>query len=344
MGTGSMVINTPLRAVSSEITLENILYTPTVGYTLVSLGALNSLGYHMSIDAGELEIMSPAGSVVAHIPRMAHGLYCVSHEEGGYAVEVVSVMELHRQMGHIVPASTCKLVEDGLVTGIVLDPESREEHCDACIYAHATPQPVLKVRISQQATQFRDEVHTDVWGPAPVSMRRGHRFFITFTDDAMHYTVTFLLAHKGDALNAYRSFEAWARTQNLCAAIKVLHLDHSGEYLSTTFDKHLMDAGTVRRLTIHDTLQLNGIAECLNRTLMEKVHALLHTSGMLQNLWGKALRHSTWLKNCTSTRALGDKMPWQAVYSTPPSLNSLKCFGETAWVHDASGSKLDACA
>jgi hypothetical protein len=68
MGTGSMVIHTPLRAASLEITLENILYAPAVGYALVSLSALNSLGYHMSIDTRELEITSPAGSVIVHIP------------------------------------------------------------------------------------------------------------------------------------------------------------------------------------------------------------------------------------------------------------------------------------
>jgi hypothetical protein len=264
MGTGSMVIHTPLGATSSEITLENVLYTPAVGYTLVSLGALDSLGYHMSIDTGELEITSPAGSVVARVPRTMRGLYRVSHEEGGYAVEVVSVMEVHRRMGHIAPASACKLVEDGLVTGIALDPKSHEEHCDTCIYACMTRQPVPKVRISEQASHFSDEIHTDVWGPAPVSMHRGHRFFITFMDDATRYTITFLLMHKGDALNAYRSFEAWARTQNLCTAIKVLRSDRGGEYLSTAFDKHLADAGTVCRLTVRNTPQLNGVAERLN--------------------------------------------------------------------------------
>ncbi len=62
---------------------------------------------------------------------------------------------------------------------------------------------------------------------------------------------------------------------------------------------------------------------------MEKVCTLLHTSRMLQNLWGEALCHSTWLKNHTSMQALGGKTPWQAVYSMPPNLTSLKCFSET---------------
>jgi hypothetical protein len=253
VGTGSMVIHAPLGAASSEITLENVLYTPAVGYTLISLSALDSLGYHMSIDAGHLEITSPASSVIVRILRTACGLYRISHEEGSYAVEVISIMELHCRMGHIMPASARKLIEDGLVIGIALDPELHKEHCNACIYVHATRQPVPKVCVSEQASHFGDEIHTDVWGPAPISTCQGRHFFITFMDYATHYTITFLLVHKGDTLNVYRSFEAWVCTQNLCTAIKVLCSDRGSEYLSTTFDKHLAGAGTTHWLTVHDT-------------------------------------------------------------------------------------------
>jgi len=72
-----------------------------------------------------------------------------------------------------------------------------------------------------------------------------------------------------------------------------LQPDRGGEYLSNAFSKHLADAGTARRLTIHDSPQLNGVAEHLNCTLVEKVRALLHMAGLPQNLWGEALRHST---------------------------------------------------
>src|SRR5258708_37735389 len=91
-------------------------------------------------------------------------------------------------------------------------------------------------------------------------------FRSTFTDDAMRYTVTFLMCTKDEALGAYKSYEAWATTQQHCRAIKVLCSDRGGEYLSKDFDQHLAKSGTARKLTAHDTPQLNGIAECLNRT------------------------------------------------------------------------------
>lgn len=345
VGTGNMVVSTPNGDGHSQLTLENVLHVPSVGYMLVSLGALDGLGYRIAISDGHLEIQSRTGERLGRIARTARGLYRVSHEgEEGHAVEVVSIMELHRHMGHIAPASIRKLVKGGLVIGLALDPNSREEHCEACIFARATRKPVPKVRVSPQAKQFGDEIHTDIGGPTRVATRSGRRFYITFTDDATRYTFAYLLPYKSDALTVYKRFEAWALTQGHCTAIKVLHSDRGGEYLSDEFSEHLTNAGTVRRLTVHDTPQLNGIAEHLNQTLWEKVRALLHMAQLPQNMWGEALWHANWLKNRSSTRALGGIMPWQALYGSPPNLSNLKRFGEAVWVHDASGSKLDARA
>ncbi|KAF8259163.1 hypothetical protein EI94DRAFT_1494832, partial [Lactarius quietus] len=130
---------------------------------LISLGALDTLSYHIAIGGGHHKITSQGGEHLARVMCTVRGLYCVLHKgEAGYAVEVISVMELHHRMGHIAPASARKLVTDGLLTGIALD---CNEHCKACIYACATGKPVPKLRVSEQSKQFGDEIHTNVWGP-----------------------------------------------------------------------------------------------------------------------------------------------------------------------------------
>ena len=83
-----------------------------------------------------------------------------------------------------------------------------------------------------------------------------------------------MLKTKDQVLASYKSFEAWAIAQQHCTGIKMLHSDRRGEYLSKAFDEHLAAAGMVRRLTTHNTLQLNDVAERLNRMLLECVHAL----------------------------------------------------------------------
>ncbi len=183
-----------------------------------------------------------------------------------------------------------------------------------------------------------------MWGPSSVATKNGYRYFITFTDDATHYTVTYPLKLKADALDTYKSFESWALTQQLCPAIHVLHSDHSGEYLSAAFDKHLQSTGTARRLTIHDSPALNGVAERLNRTLVERIRAFTHSSGMPRFLWGEALKHATWLKNRMATRALDNITPFQVLFGTPPDLSRLHGWGNTVWVHENTGNKLDARA
>ena len=97
--------------------------------------------------------------------------------------------------------------------------------CDACIFAHATRQPVPKVQISPPAQHFGDKIHTNVWGPSSTPMHQGQKYFITFTNNVMQYTVTFLMWTKDEALEAYKSFEAWVLTQQHCKGIKALHSD-----------------------------------------------------------------------------------------------------------------------
>ncbi len=253
-------------------------------------------------------------------------------------------MELHRRLGHITTSSARKLMDSRAVTGIKLDPASQEAACDACIFAHATHQPVPKVRISLPAQNFGDEVHTDVWGPSNTTMWQGRKYFITFTDDVTRYTVMFLMWTKDEALEAYKSYEAWALAQQHCKAIKVLRSDRGGEYLSKAFDQHLAAAGTVWKLTMHDTPQLNSVAERLKHTLLERIRAFTHMSGLPKTLWGEGLRHATWLKNRTATHALDGKTPFEALFGMPPNLSGLRLWGCPTWVHNAMGLKLDAWA
>jgi hypothetical protein len=96
----------------------------------------------------------------------------------------------------------------------------------------------------------------------------------------------------------------------------------------------------VRRLTVHDTPQLNGVAERLNRTIVERIRAFTHSSGLPKFLWGEALRHATWLKNRTATRALDGLTPYQAVFGRTPDISRLRRWGATVWVHVGDGDKL----
>ena len=95
---------------------------------------------------------------------------------------------------------------------------------------------------------------------------------------------------------------------------------------------HLKWNGTKQKLTIHDTPEHNGVAEHLNRTILEKIRAMLHASGQPKFLWGKAVHHVVWLKNRTPTKALGGLTPFEVAYGRKPDLRGLREWGSCVWV------------
>lgn len=348
VGQGEVTIDVPNGADTTHLTLTEVLYSPEVGYTLVSVGRLDEAGFEVSFKGGQCTIRDDGGMRIGEVPRSKGSLYRVRHDAadaaGALAAEEISVNELHRRMGHISPAVAEKLVRNGFVTGIRLDTSSgTPTFCESCVYAKSTRKPVGKNWGGEQAAKFCDRVHSDVWGPAPTESIGGRRYYVTFTDDCTRHTHLYLLKRKDGAEGAYEKYAAWCDTQH-GTKVKVLRSDRGGEYTGKAFTVRLERDGTVYERTVHDTPEHNGVAERLNRTLAEKMRAMLHDSGLPKSLWGEAAHHAVWLKNRTSTRALGGMTPYEKLTGTKPDLSGLRAFGDRVWVHDTSQSKLDGRA
>jgi len=190
-------------------------------------------------------------------------------EFANIAVEAVTLEQLHRRMGHMSPGIAKKLVTEGFVTGVCLVSTANAEFfCELCVYAKAMRKSVPKARKGEHAKKFGEEVHPDLWGPAPVETKGGRRYYITFINDYTCMTHLYLLHTKANAFDAYKDFEAWSGNQ-LKVPICVLHSDRRGEYLGKEFTVHLKSKGTTQKLTVHHTPQHNGVAEQRNHTIVE---------------------------------------------------------------------------
>jgi transposase InsO family protein len=103
---------------------------------------------------------------------------------------------------------------------------------------------------------------------------------------------------KSEALSTFKDYETELKHQTPGAKIKKLRSDRGGEYLSMEFNRYLKDQGIKRQLTVHHLPQQNGVAERLNRTLVEHAQAMLLGWDMPKILWAEVLNYTTWLKNC----------------------------------------------
>jgi hypothetical protein len=75
-----------------------------------------------------------------------------------------------------------------------------------------------------EKSTFGQEIHSDVWGPAPIESKGGKHYYVTHIDDCSQLTHLTLLRKKSEAPVAYKDFDAWCKTQ-LDAWIKILNSD-----------------------------------------------------------------------------------------------------------------------
>lgn len=61
VGKGELVVDIPNGAVTSDLRLTEVLYSPEVGYTLVSIGRLDDMGFNVTFGGGKCIITGPGG-------------------------------------------------------------------------------------------------------------------------------------------------------------------------------------------------------------------------------------------------------------------------------------------
>ena len=140
-GVGNMIVEVPNGYDISRLCLTEVLFSPKVGYTLVSIGHLDELRLLTTFAEGFCTIRGSDGETIGWIPHTLKGLYCVVHEHktANATGETMTVMELHQHYGHIAPSIACQLVENGLVGGLKFDDlKDGGTFCESCIYAKAT--------------------------------------------------------------------------------------------------------------------------------------------------------------------------------------------------------------
>ena len=125
------------------------------------------------------------------------------------------------------------------------------------------------------------------------------------------------MREKSKAFAAYVTFQSQLETQH-GKTIKTLQSDNDGAFLSHEFEQYLQARGTVRRLTVHDTPEQNGVAERVHGTVLNGVRACLASSHLPKFLWGECLGYVTYIMNRTPHSALAYRSPFEEQHCKGP--------------------------
>jgi len=113
--------------------------------------------------------------------------------------------------------------------------------------------------------------------------------------------------------------------------VKVIRSDRGGEYVNREQQQWCANKGIQQQLMPAYTPQLNGKAERLNRTLIERVRAMLHDAQMSTGFWAEAVQVAAHIIN-RSPSSSKHATPFQLFYGHQPSIAHIRVFGAQASV------------
>src|SRR5262249_3165076 len=108
---------------------------------------------------------------------------------------------------------------------------------------------------------------------------------------------------------------------------KTLRSDGGGEYISNNFQYWLSCKGITHSTTPPHTPQLNGVAERLNCTLMDKARCLLNSTSMDKSFWAEAINTANFLRNRSPTEKLKYVTSEERFSGKKPVAINLRIFG-----------------
>ena len=196
----------------------------------------------------------------------------------------------HQRLGHLTGQRLAAISRNEIVTGINIPNTAKLSFCEGCVEGKMHRQPFKPVGEIRSSRKLQ-LIHSDVCGPMQTECIGGHK----------------------------------------CGQrIGTLRTDNGGEFVSKEFDAYLASKGIRHELTIAHTPQQNGVAERMNRTLLESSRAMLCHAGLPNHHWAEAVGTAAYLRNRAIKEA---KTPYEKWYGTKPYVGHLKVFGCVVYAH-----------
>jgi transposase InsO family protein len=225
---------------------------------------------------------------------------------------------MHERLGH---ASSERLRLLGI---------SHTGKCRECVLGKQTRKSFPPNR-NPRVKHKLERVYSDLCPVTPDSFGHG-KYFIVFVDELTRYVWAYVIPNKTSStiLQILKSWTAMVKNQSGRTVIN-LRTDEGREYMGETLktvSTFLTDNGITHEQTSAYSSSSNGVAERMNRTLMDMVRPMLIKSKLPTPFWAEALYTAVKIRNRLPTSSLKDHIsPHEAWFGTPPTLDHLRQFG-----------------
>uniref|UniRef100_A0A2N9HLM6 Integrase catalytic domain-containing protein n=1 Tax=Fagus sylvatica TaxID=28930 RepID=A0A2N9HLM6_FAGSY len=148
----------------------------------------------------------------------------------------------------------------------------------------------------------KDLVYSDVCGPIEVESLGGNRYFVTFIDDASRKVWVYVLKTKDQVFQLFKKFHAIVEREK-GKSLKCLRTNNG------------------------------GVAERINRTIVEKVRCMLRMAKLPKSFWAEAVQTACYLINRSPSVPLDFDIPERVWTGEDASYAHLKVFWCKTFAH-----------
>ena len=235
----------------------------------------------------------------------------------------------HCCFGHIGYSGLKRLFQKGLVHGFAVDERTPKPDCPTCTEAKQAKEPFPHFALHRRKEPGA-LTHMDLWGPMSIEAIEGERYFLSLTDDAKRYITVKGLKSKDQAQQKIKDYLTLLKTQGMCP--QAVRFDRGREFLNKDLEDWLKEQGIEIEPTAPESPSQNGVAEQMNRTLLDLTRAMLIEKKLPHFLWLYAVKHAAYLRNRAYTKALEHQTPYEGWTGKKPDVTHLQEFGVPVWI------------
>ncbi|KAI0492295.1 hypothetical protein KFK09_026565 [Dendrobium nobile] len=320
--TGTSILPTPAR----KLILSRLLHIPSLSYNLLSIfNLVKDNPISITFDANGFVFKDQTTNQIILQGPCSKGVYKIAAQPSRLLAQALTVtntpsVDWHLCLGH----PHHRILKQISHSNPSLHISHFKSACTSCMSYKGQK---LSFDRSTSRTRYPLElVHSDVWGPSPVSSHQGFRYYIIFVDDFSRFIWLFPIMHKSDVTNTFIQFVTFIERQTN-RKIKIIRSDGGGEFVNNHFQTFTKNAGIMHQTSCPYTPEQNGIAERKHRHIITMTRTLLQIAELPMNYWLDAASTATYLINRLPSITTENMSPLQRMFNIQPSYEHLRIFG-----------------
>ena len=318
-GYGSCLIN--------GVTLKKVLFVPDLCRNLITVRTITAAGFIVTFQGKDFSITTTDGASVMDGSRRYTPLYTVLDlHRSNPEVHLTSknATGWHQVLGHVHLNAIKRC-------GIPL--KGPFEFCATCASTKSNKLPFAKSKLCKSIVPL-DRIHMDLCGPMHITGTGGERYYLAITDDCTGFVVVYPLKQKSEATKEIIGYINWAENQ-LSEKVLKITCDGGKEFINNELETFCVNRGIEVNQANPYTPEQNGVAERMNRTLIEGAKAMIKDSGLPKSYWPSAVATMAYIRNRIPSKRT-PLSPYTQWTGKEPDYERMQPYGAICYMHKAT--------